>query len=185
MQCPKCNYVMDDFTAACPRCARLGEPQRVAVADIPTPAPAPAETSPQREVDPLLSIQQKSPLLPMWARVILYLFSIAVVAAIVVFGNWHIVSSGEGTLFVKKIHFTFSETFVSLDAITGMSIIDARAQYPLTIKALQRDDIIESDEEREARIERELKKKREEIEREINENPEVIKQRLHDAQNGY
>ena len=72
-------------------------------------------------------------------------------------GSFHIVqSSDQGTRLVRKVHFTFAETVVSLDAITGQPAVAAKAKYPLTIKALQRDALLESDAEREERIEREV-----------------------------
>ena len=71
-------------------------------------------------------------------------------------GTYHVVQSSKGTQLVRKVHFTFAECFVSLDAITNMPAVASSAKYPLTVKALQREGILESDEDREQRIQREV-----------------------------
>jgi hypothetical protein len=86
--------------------------------------------------------------------------------AIIVFGNFHVVSSSTGYTMVRRTHFGFSEMFVSLDAITGMPFIQAKGQYPLAVKALQREGLLESDESFNARIESDVKRQMEEGQRE-------------------
>lgn len=73
------------------------------------------------------------------------------------FGNFHVVQSEKGTAIVQKVHFTFSETFVSLDAITGQPLLVAKSQHPLAVKALQKGGYIETDEAFQQRIERETR----------------------------
>ncbi len=72
-------------------------------------------------------------------------------------GNLHIVqSSDQGIRLVRKVHFTLAETFVSMDAITSQPSFTASARYPLAIKALQRDGILETAEERDERVKDEI-----------------------------
>lgn len=71
------------------------------------------------------------------------------------FGSYHIVATDAGPLLVRKVHFTFSEVYVPLEAITGMPYVMAKAKYPLAVQALQRDGILETDEEFERRVRRE------------------------------
>jgi len=71
-------------------------------------------------------------------------------------GTHHVVQSSEGTQLIRKVHFTFAECFVSLDAITNMPAVAASAKYPLAVKALQREGILESDEARDERIQLEV-----------------------------
>jgi len=73
-----------------------------------------------------------------------------------VLGTYHVVQSSQGTQLVRKVHFTFAECFVSLDAITSMPAVASSAKYPLAVKALQRDGILESDEARDERIQQEV-----------------------------
>jgi len=68
-------------------------------------------------------------------------------------GTYHIVSSSKnGTMVIPKAIFTFKETFVSVDEITGMPYIVAQTRWPLAIQALQREGILESDDARRQRI---------------------------------
>jgi hypothetical protein len=83
------------------------------------------------------------------------------------FGNNHIVQSADGTIVVSKVHFTFSETFVSAEAITGQPLIAAKAKYPLAVKALQRDGLIETDEQMQQRIQREVQEQVEQGQRDL------------------
>lgn len=95
------------------------------------------------------------------------------------FGHYHIVSSSErSTMIIPKMAFTFKETFIVVDEITGMPFVEARKKYPLSVKALQREGILETDEQFEARIkyevEQEMRREQEKIDREI----EVERQRI-------
>ncbi len=88
------------------------------------------------------------------------------------FGSYHIVSSSAaGTMIVPKVVFSFNETFVSVDEITGMPFISAKSKYPLAVKALQRKGVLETDEKFDARIragvQAEMEKAQREAEREM------------------
>jgi hypothetical protein len=98
------------------------------------------------------------------------------------FGSYHIMQSEEGTKIIKKIHFTYSETFTSLEAITGMPGGAAQVKYPLSIKALQRDDILESDEERDQRIEEEVEQ---DMSRRMRDAEREMNQRMRDIRSSY
>jgi hypothetical protein len=99
------------------------------------------------------------------------LVAVALVVLLIVtalFGNFHVVSSSSrGTFLVSKIHFTLAETFVSLDSIMGQTRLTAYSQYPLAVRALQRDGILESDEAAEARLKREIEAAGARLKREI------------------
>ena len=72
-------------------------------------------------------------------------------------GKFHVVQSSTAPIrLLPKVHFTISETFVSLDAITSQPSFMASAQHPLAVKALQRAGILESDEAHEERAQAEL-----------------------------
>lgn len=93
-----------------------------------------------------------------WKHVLGFLFILAIPSAFIL-GNNHVVQSSHGTKLVPKVHFTFAETFVSLDAITGQPFVTAKAQNPLAVKALQREGILESDDAFQLRMERETRAK--------------------------
>jgi hypothetical protein len=104
-------------------------------------------------------------------RFLLWLLAILAVIGVYVFGSHHVVSSSMGTKLVPKVHFTFSETFVSLDAITGMPFLQAKTQWPLAVKALQKEGLLESDDAFKSRIEQgvqeDMRKAQEDIERQM------------------
>ena len=62
-------------------------------------------------------------------------------------GNFHIVQGSgiEGFKFIRKASFTFDETFINIDKITGMPYFAAQMRYPLATRALQREGYIESE----------------------------------------
>ena len=64
----------------------------------------------------------------------------------------HVVLSSHGTQIISKVHWSLSETFVSLDTITTIPAFKANAEHPLAIKALEREGILETDEQREERV---------------------------------
>lgn len=83
---------------------------------------------------------------------------------IVLFGNLHIVSSrDDGFQVVPKYSFSLSETFINLDALTGMPSVEARSRYPLAVKSLQEAGLLQSEEDRardlEAKIEADMQKR--------------------------
>lgn len=86
----------------------------------------------------------------------------------------HVVSSSQkSTMFVRKIHWTLAETFVSYDAITNMPYVSVMSSYPLSVKALQRVGYLESDVAREARIHSEVQDAAERIKTEIKQQMET------------
>ena len=76
------------------------------------------------------------------------------------FGKYHIVtsSSQQYPKLIKKQSFGFTETFINIDEITGMPFAAAKSRYPLSVKVLQREDIIESEAALKKRIKKEYEK---------------------------
>ena len=68
---------------------------------------------------------------------------------------------------VRKASFGFSETFINLDQITGMPILAARTQYPLSIRALQGAGVIETDEQMASKAAQRLEAKLADAKREM------------------
>ncbi|HAZ62945.1 MAG TPA: hypothetical protein DCZ72_04960 [Armatimonadetes bacterium] len=92
----------------------------------------------------------------------------ATFAAVVFLLFFHVVTGGmSGVRIVPKVTPSFSETFVSIDAITGMPFIAARTRYPLAVQALQRAGLLETNEAFEARIQAEAEAEMEAVQREI------------------
>lgn len=75
------------------------------------------------------------------------------------FGSVHIVNGSRyhGAPFVDKLSFGFSETFINADQIAAMPHIVVKAQFPLSVLALQRVGYLETDQERDIRVETEHK----------------------------
>ncbi len=138
MQCPRCGYVMTDFDRDCPRCSRQGLSTPPLTLDAAAP-PAYAPPSPAR-VNP-------------W-NIIVGMAVALLVSAGGALGFVHVVESSEGSRIIGKVHFTYAETFVSMDAITGMPFVKAKERWPLAVKALQREGILESDADFQERIQR-------------------------------
>lgn len=74
------------------------------------------------------------------------------------FGFVHVISGSNlpKMRIVRKDTFGYSETFISIDKITGMPWVFAKSRYPLGCKVLQDKGHIESDEEFEQRIKRQF-----------------------------
>jgi len=137
--------MMDAFEKECPRCAKLASQPAPPKQD---PKPA-AENPPVTERHEIVFKDESRSSVPRG----LLLAGLGIVGFLVIlFGKFHVVQSEDGTNLIPKIHFSFSETFVSLDAITGMPFVKAKEKYPLGVKALQREGILETDEAFEARI---------------------------------
>lgn len=102
-----------------------------------------------------------------WKKQAIVACCLAGLFAVYVLGTNHIVQSEKGTALVRKVHFTFSETFVSLDAIIGQPLIVVKAAHPLAVKALQRDGYIETDEAFQKRIESEAQEQFEKNQRDF------------------
>jgi hypothetical protein len=71
-------------------------------------------------------------------------FDIACLVAVLYgVGCTHLVlDSQHAPRLIQKVHFSVSETIVSMDAITGMSRVMAEFKYPLAMQALLRDHLI-------------------------------------------
>ena len=84
---------------------------------------------------------------------------IAVTSIFMFFGTVHVVSGSNyyRSAIVQKLSFGFSETFINADQIIALPYIAAKFQYPLSILALQRAGYLETDQERETRVEAESK----------------------------
>jgi hypothetical protein len=87
---------------------------------------------------------------------LLFILALALVA--IFCGNVHIITGRQldWPLVVKKESFGFSETFVKIDTVTEMPWIAAKSRYPLACAVLQREGLIESDEEFEKRMQKEM-----------------------------
>lgn len=149
--CPECGNLCAQDAPTCPKC---GKPNPAMAGEQPAEEESHAEASVwRREVKP-------------WPAMLVIGVAVLVGAAWLL-GTYHIVQSSEGTQLVRKVHFTLAESFVSLDAITGQPAIAAKAKYPLAIKALQRDGILESESAREERLQQEMREKMEQSRREV------------------
>lgn len=100
------------------------------------------------------------------------------------FGMVHLVAGADykGPTIVKKASFGFSETFINMDQITGMPMLAARIQYPLSIRALQRAGVIETDEQMASkaaqRLEVELANAKREMDAALRKSEEAFKASL-------
>ncbi len=102
----------------------------------------------------------------------------------VIFGMVHLVTGSDykGPTLIRKASFGFSETFINMDQITGMPMLAARTQYPLSIRALQKAGAIETDEQMAARaaqkLEAELAKANQEMNVFLRKSQEELKDTL-------
>jgi hypothetical protein len=80
-------------------------------------------------------------------------------AVVLLWGLMHVVSGStyKGSVFVPKLSFGFSETFINADAIMGMPYFVAKSQFPLSVLALQRVGFLETEAQMRKRIEGALK----------------------------
>ncbi len=69
------------------------------------------------------------------------------------FGTYHIFSSVEGTLFIKKARFSFSDTFVALNNVALVDRDKALAEHPLARESLEKEGVIDSPEAKAKRVE--------------------------------
>jgi hypothetical protein len=121
----------------------------------------------------------------LWVRV-----AIAVplfLAAVFVLSVHFVTSEDDGLRIIRKQHPTWRETVVSLDEMTTIPYEQAKARFPLALRALQREGILETDEEREARIaaeqaelERELTEQRAQADRELSDRMDQAAQDVQD-----
>lgn len=96
---------------------------------------------------------KRSQKLTIAALIVLVLIIVAIF-----FGNIHIITGSNlgSPRIVRKESFGFSETFINIDTITHMPWIAAKSRYPLSCAVLQREGLIESDEEFKERTDKEL-----------------------------
>lgn len=163
MQCPTCGYEMGPFDVECERCRRMAKDAKTAP---PAPQPKPLPPVETRAASLSMPTPRQQAASPDQAAVassivpgILWSVGVLLLGVVLFLGNYHIVTSEDGTTLVHKVEFTFAEPFVSVSAITGMPFIQAKEKYPLGVKALQRAGILETDEEFDRRIEEETQRK--------------------------
>jgi len=72
------------------------------------------------------------------------LAGLIIIAFIIFMGNYHIITgSKSGMSIIKRDTFSFSDFLIPMDKITSMPYLAAKSQYPVGVKALQREGIIE------------------------------------------
>jgi hypothetical protein len=92
---------------------------------------------------------------------ILVLFIMILIAA---YGKIHIIYGSKiETMILPKESFSLSETFVNFDVLCQMPLFVAKIKYPLTIMKLQEEGFLETENEREARIHREIQSEEEKV----------------------
>jgi hypothetical protein len=79
--------------------------------------------------------------------------------------NFHIISGSNisGLKIVKRLSFGFSEFLINVDEISGLPYISVASKYPLGVKILQREKILESDDARAIRIQHKVEKEIQEL----------------------
>ena len=106
--------------------------------------------------------------------------TVTVLAVLVIFfvGNFHIITGKNvGFRIVGRDSFGFDEFFINQDAIVGMPNLFAKGKYPIGVKVLQREGLIESDRDFERRTQADFNKKLEEAQREVDrEMRRIMKQ---------
>jgi hypothetical protein len=89
--------------------------------------------------------------------VLAWMIAIAVgVVSFLIAGNFHVVSGTDGRTFIPRASFGFEDMFGAVSDCTSGPWIVAAAQHGKLCTALQEAGILESNEDREARIRREL-----------------------------
>lgn len=139
--CPKCGARLETAWKFCTACG----------ADLaPVPEPVVAKVESKEPETPAVNKSRRFP----WVGAIVLVAGLWWLS-----GFFHFANSEDGMRVVPKIHWSPSETFVSVDAITSMPYVAAKARWPLACAALARDGIIESDSAFKARVERETQEK--------------------------
>jgi hypothetical protein len=92
---------------------------------------------------------------------------ILAIGVLVFTASFHIIT-GEavGIRIRPRTSFGFGEFIINVDAITGMPYFSAKTRFPIGCKILQREGLIETEEQFERRVEAETKRKLEEAQRE-------------------
>lgn len=145
--CPKCSHAQTDKFDICPSCS-------VVLSKLNSSA---ARSTYRKVAKHKAKSVKRQWLFMLSAGVVVFVFFLL--------GNFHIVrgSTYKGPMLLPKSTFGFSETFINTDAITGVPYVAAASRYPLSIKALQRVGFLETDEDRKARIQRELDRELQQI----------------------
>jgi curved DNA-binding protein CbpA len=107
--------------------------------------------------------------------------SVAAASVLFLTGHVHVItgSSIERTV-LGKVSWSLSETVVNSDALMKMPLIAARTQYPLTLLALERAQLIESDAQRQNRVTQERQAEVERFQQEARAVTERIQQEVAD-----
>lgn len=104
--------------------------------------------------------------------------ALAVFVAVFGIARFHMIVGGDLSVpvIVKKQSLGFSETLIDMDKVVGMPRIFAYAQFPIGVKVLQQEGMIETEEEFDARIEREYDEKYGDMERDVEESVKALDQ---------
>lgn len=73
-----------------------------------------------------------------------------------VYTHFHFLYDEQGLRLVRKVEMSFAEPIVSLTELSALPYIMAKAKYPLTLAALERDNVIDTYEERQDKIRQEI-----------------------------
>ena len=94
---------------------------------------------------------------PIWTSNLIILLVIITITVVIFLGNFHIITGGGvGLKVAKRDSFGFTESFIDVNAITGMPWIAAQYRYPYGCRVLAREGIIESNDEFKKRITRDM-----------------------------
>lgn len=77
-----------------------------------------------------------------------------------------------------KASFGYSETFINIDEITGMPIFSAKSKFPLSVRALQENGYVETDEQIQRRVQGEFERKQKEMQERVEKNMEEIREKM-------
>lgn len=155
--CPKCGADNFETDAQCLSCgAHLGRAAMAEDAAKSKPGPQPVTPGPKTETTRPLSGDELKARIRRRKSVVRVAIAVPVGLAVLFVLSFHFVTSeGHGLRVIRKQYPTWRETVVSLDEITTIPYVQVRARFPLSLRALQREGILESDREREERIARE------------------------------
>jgi len=168
MRCPKCKEILSDTLAegqdACPSCGAswlrhcpsCGAALRVDAVYCPKcePEMAPRDVKLPEHLTARADARPSPP--PRSHGTLITLVALFLLALVYLYATVHVVATRQGTVFVRKVSWSFGETFVNLDAIQGTPYLVAKARWPLAVAALQRDGYLETEEQFQARVKREV-----------------------------
>jgi hypothetical protein len=151
--CPDCERSVSDSAPSCPGC---GRPMQNA-----TPAALAAAPESGSVLRPILATA-----------------SVALVLLAVGLGNFHVVSGAEGRVFVKRVSFGYEDSFGSVSDCTSGPWVVAAAQHGKLCRALQDAGILESDADRDARVQREVQQQMERIQADVQRQTDAMMRQL-------